>query len=123
MVDRDFLARIDAQMERGNQHMERGNQHMERGNVLMEEVRDDVRLTRELVADNRVFRQQMIARVDRMTRDNARMMDGMADELRRMNDELERRGAERREESRAEREALLAVIDRMDRLDPPSAAA
>ena len=115
MVDRDFLARIDAQMERGNQHMERGN-------VLMEEVRDEVRLTRELVADNRVFRQQMIARVDRMTRDNARMMDGMADELRRMNDELERRGAERREESRAEREALLAVIDRMDRLDPPSGA-
>lgn len=107
VVDRDFLARID--------------EHMERGNVLMDGVMKEVRLTREFMADNRAFTQQMIARVDRMTRDNAHVMDRMAERLDRMTDELERQGAERREESRAERQALLAVIDRMG-LDPPSGA-
>jgi len=114
MADGDFLARIDAHMERGNEEM---------------------RLTREFMADNRTFTQQMIVRVDRMTRDNAKAMDRMAsamdrmagatdrmaDRLGRNTDELARQGAEQREENRAGREALFALIDRMNRLDPPDA--
>ncbi len=133
MADRDYLARIDAHMERGNEHMERGNEHMERGNVLMGQVHEEMRLTREFMAteldSTRIFAQQMIARVDRLVRDNAKAMDRMVDGIDRNTDELVRQGAQRerdaaeaREESRAGRQALLAVIDRMDRFDPPSAA-
>ncbi len=132
MADRDILLRMD--------------EHMERGNELMDEVRNEMRLTREFMADQagvtaaqlsvtaghltvtaghlsdtRIFAQQQMARLDRMLRDKARKMDGQVDELRRLNDELERQGAEQREESRAGREALLAVVDRMDRFDPPDA--
>lgn len=139
MADRDILARMDEHMERGNAHMERGDELMERGNELMDGVRNEMRLTREFMADQagvaarqvsvmaghlsdtRTFAQQQMARLDRMLRDNARIMDGKVDELRRLNDELERQGDERREESRAGREALFAVIDRMDRFDPPDA--
>jgi len=58
---------------------------------------------------------QMILRVERIGRDESR-------ELSRLNDELERHGREGREESRAQRNALLKVLDRMDRLEPPPAA-
>jgi len=44
-------------------------------------------------------------------------------ELSRLNDELERQGAEGREESRAQRNALLKVLDRLDRREPPPATA
>lgn len=142
MADRDILARMDEHLERGNAHMERGNEHMERGNELMDAVRDEMRLTREFMADQagvaagqvsvmvgmvgqlsdtRAFANQQMARLDRMLRDNARIMDGKVDELRRLNDELERQGDERREESRVGREALFAVIDRMNRFHPPDA--
>lgn len=132
MADRDILARMD-------EHLERGNAHMERGNELMDAVRDEMRLTREFMADQagvaagqlsvmvgqlsdtRAFANQQMARLDRMLRDDARIMDGKVDELRRLNDELERQGDERRAESRAGREALFAVIDRMDRFDSPDA--
>jgi uncharacterized coiled-coil protein SlyX len=121
MADDGVLARIDA-------HMERGNEHMERGNVLMAEVREEVRLTREAMVDNRTFAPQMITRLDRAIRDNAQAMDRMRESMGRMGErmergtqELERIGAEQREENRAGRDALFAMIDRMNRLDPPAA--
>src|SRR5680860_423690 len=106
MADRDILERIDA--------------HMERGNKLMDRIEEQMRLTREFhrveVTELREFSRQMILRVDRTGREQAR-------ELSRLNDELERQGVEGREESRAGRSALLKVLDRLDRLDPPPAAA
>ncbi len=106
MADREILERLDA--------------HMERGNQLMDRVEEQMRLTREFhrveLPEHREFMRQMILRVERIGRDQWR-------ELSRLNDELERQGAEGREESHAQRSALLKVLDRLDRLDPPPAAA
>jgi len=106
MAERDILERLDV--------------HMERGNELMDRVEEQMRLTREFhrvgITEMREFTRQMILRVDRIGRDQAR-------ELSRLNDELERQGREGREESQAQRNALLKVLDRLDRLDPPPATA
>jgi uncharacterized membrane protein YqiK len=106
MADRKILERLDA--------------HMERGNQLMDRVEEQMRLTREFhrveLPEHREFMRQMILRVERIGRDQWR-------ELSRLNDELERQGVEGREESHAQRNALLKVLDRLDRLDPPPAAA
>ncbi len=106
MADREILERLDA--------------HMQRGNELMDRVEEQMRLTREFhrveLPEHREFMRQMILRVERIGRDQWR-------ELSRLNDELERQGAEGREESRAQRNALLKNLDRLDRLDPPPAAA
>ncbi len=111
MANREILQRLDA--------------HMARGNQLMDRVEEQMRLTREFhrgeVSDHRAFifdefMRQMILRVERIGRDQWR-------ELSRLNDELERQGVEGREESHAQRNALLKVLDRLDRLDPPPAAA
>ncbi len=79
-----------------------------------------MRLTREFhrveLTEHREWSRQMILRVERIGRDEWR-------ELSRLNDELERQGVEGREESRAQRNALLKVLDRLDRLDPPPAGA
>ncbi len=79
-----------------------------------------MRLTREFhrveLPEHRQFMRQMILRVERVGPDQER-------ELSRPNDELERQGAEGREESRAQRNALLKVLDRVDRIEPPPAAA
>ena len=100
--------------------LERIDGHMERGNELMDRVEEQMRLTREFhrveLPEHREFMRQMILRVERVGRDQGR-------ELSRLNDELERQGAEGREESRAQRNALLKVLDRLDRLEPPPAAA
>jgi hypothetical protein len=112
MADRDILERIDRQMERTNLHLERSNLYMERGNELMGEIREEMRLSREQRArsdamfdDLKVFMRDITLRVERGGRE-------MVAELR-----------ELREESRAPTQALMRMIDRMDRLDPPGAAA
>jgi len=106
MADRDILERLDT--------------HMERGNEVMDRVEEQMRLTREFhrveLTEHREWSRQMILRVERIGRDEWR-------ELSRLNDELERQGVEGREESRAQRNALLKVLDRLDRLDPPPAGA
>jgi hypothetical protein len=106
MADRDILERLDV--------------HLERGNELMDRVEEQMRLTREFhrveLTEHREWSRQMILRVERIGRDEWR-------ELSRLNDELERQGVEGREESRAQRNALLKVLDRLDRLDPPPAGA
>ena len=113
MADRDILERLDA--------------HMERGNELMCRVEEQMRLTREFhhaqISEMRDFTRQMILRMERIGRDQSRQLSRQNDRLERMTDELERRGREGREESRMHRNALLKVLDRMDRLEPPPAAA
>ena len=42
-------------LESIERHMARGNLHMERGNELMDGVREEIRLSRELHADLRLF--------------------------------------------------------------------
>jgi len=91
MPDREFLDRID-------RHMEQGNEHMARGNELMEGVREEMRLSRELHADLRVFIRETNLRADRF-------LEGILNELRDL-----------RAESQAQRQALLKTIDR--RLGP-----
>ena len=97
MAGRDPLERIDA--------------HMARGNELMERIQQEMRLTREFhataLADFRTFTRELIARVERIGREELR--------------ELRRFGAEQRDlrdESRAQTRALLRVLDRLDRLEP-----
>jgi uncharacterized coiled-coil protein SlyX len=114
MPDDEFLARIDGHLERIDAHLKRGNEEM--------------RLTREVVADTRQFTQQMIMRLDRMVRDNSKIMDRMGARIDRGTEELVRQGvelsriaAEQRAENRAGREALFAMIDRLNGLDPPGA--
>lgn len=73
-------------------------------------------LTREFMADQRIFTAQLVARMERSARDEMR-------ELSRMNDDLERQGARWDAESRMGRAALLRVLGRLDEIGPgPSAA-
>jgi len=92
-------------------------------------IEEEVRLTREFMADQRIFTTQVVARMERSARDGMRELSRMNDDLERQSRELERQGAERRAESaerRAEarmgRAALLRVLDRLDRIDPGSSA-
>lgn len=107
--------------------LERLDSHMARGNELMARIEVEFRKNREfqtqMIGEQREFMRMTLLRVERIGRDEAR-------ELSRLNDELERHGAERRdqaaealEESRAQRGALLKVLDRLERLDPPPQAA
>jgi hypothetical protein len=90
--------------------------HMERGNDLMDEVREEIRLTREEVrlsreevrlsreqhADLRVFIREASLRAERFT-------EGVLAELKALSagqDDL-------REESRAQTQALLRLLDRL----------
>jgi predicted phage gp36 major capsid-like protein len=105
VADRDFLERID-------RHMEQGNLHLERGSQLMAEIREEMRLSREqrerseqMFAGLRAFMAEITRRVERGGREQV-------EELR-----------ELRAETRAQTQALLRVIDRMDRLDPGGSAA
>lgn len=75
------------------------DRHLEENSVLMEEIREEVRLHREAAADVRVF-------IRDITRRNEGVWREVIAELRDL-----------RAESRAQREALLRLIDR---LPPPA---
>ena len=127
MGRRDILKRIDRSLDRIDAHLARGN--------------DEFRLNREFQAkaleDWREFTRQMILRVERLGRDVLR-------ELRRLNDGLERQGAElarqgvemarqgvelarqgvdQSDQNRAVLQSLMRMLDRLDRLEPPPAGA
>jgi len=120
MAEGEILTRLDEHMARGNEHMARGNEVMARIEV---EFRKNREFETRMIGEQREFMRTTLLRIERVGRDEAR-------QLSRLNDELERHGAERREqvaealdESRAQRNALLKVLDRLDRLDPPPQAA
>jgi hypothetical protein len=105
VAEDEILSRLD-------EHMARGNEHMARGNELMDELRQEMRLSRELherseamFADLRVFMREITLRVERGGREQVAVI------------------RELREETRAQTQAILRVIDRMDRLDPGGSAA
>ena len=62
--------------------------------------------------ETRQFTRDMMRRIEKVTDDHTRAMDEVVRELRDLT-----------AESRAQRQALLQVIDRMDRLDPGGSAA
>ncbi len=73
MAESDALKRIDAHMERGNQLMARGNELFERNNELfvrnvelMDDVREELRLSREQHADLREFVRIQNTRAERV---------------------------------------------------------
>lgn len=147
MFGRQLLRRLDAHMERGNEltattnaHMERGNElmvstnahmkrgnelmvsinaHMERGDQLMERLEktmadisrevaltaEEVRLSRESRLEMRDFMRETFLRSDK----RAQVQTAALQEV--------------HEESRAHTQALLRLMDRMDRLDPGGSAA
>ena len=120
MGRRSSLERIDRSLERIDAHLARGN--------------DEFRLNREFQAkaleDWREFTHQMILRVERLGRDELRELRRLNDdlerqgrELERQGRELERQGAEQGDQNRSVLQALLRMLDRLDRLEPPPAGA
>jgi chromosome segregation ATPase len=117
MADREFLERID-------RHMERGNAHMERGNALMDEIREEMRLSREqaarhaeLYSDLRQFIRGMNERMNRALREQVAELRKVGDALSGQTAELRALRMEQRElreDSRAQTQALLRMLDRFD---------
>ena len=78
---------------------------------------------RKVIEEQREFMRTANVRIERVNRQQWLELSRMNDILERNTDELERQGREGREEARAGREALWRILDRLDRLDPPPAAA
>jgi len=109
MAESDALKRIDAHMERGNQLMARGNELFERNNELfvrnvelMDDVREELRLSREQHADLREFVRIQNTRAERVAERQVRALDRMIEKI-----------DDGRDETRAQTKALLALIDRL----------
>ncbi len=88
MADREFLERMD--------------QRLARGNELLGEVKDEMRLNREERAESREFIREIVGRIERGSREEVRVLQGLTDEIRDLI-----------AESRAQREALLRMLDRL----------
>jgi predicted secreted protein len=86
-------------------------------------TREEVRLSREsreeMRDDMREFMRETTIRVDRMFSDLAAVMHDQAAAFRELASEVR----EGRDEQRAQTQALMRLIDRMDRIDPGGAAA
>jgi len=122
MTDAEFIERIDRHieqgnryLEQGNRYMEQGNRHMERGNQLMTEVSKEIRLAREQHDDLRRFIREINLRAERFTQAAIAELQKVSEGQRRLSESHE----DSRAETRAQTQALLAVIDR---LPPPSPA-
>src|SRR5256885_874676 len=86
-------------------------------------MREEVRLSRESREetgdDMREFMRETTIRIDRMFSDLSAVMQDQAAAFREVASEVR----EGRDEQRAQTQALVRLIDRMDRLDPGGAAA
>jgi len=120
MTERELLERMDHHMERmdehmvrgnehmarGNEHMARGNEYMARGNELMEAIREEHRLSREQYAELSRASREREADLRHFIRDinvrAERFTNAVVAELRDLT-----------EESRAQRQGLLQVLDRL----------
>lgn len=112
MFGRQLLRRLDAHMERGNEHVARGNELMRRLEKTMADIshevaltREEVRFSRESRVELREFMRETFLRSDKRAQAQTAALQ------------------EVREESRAQTQALLRMIDRMDRLDPGGSTA
>ncbi len=98
MDEDEIIRRLDGHLAVANEHMARGNEHMARGNQLWAENRQELR--------------EMRVRAERM-------MQSFLDELREQRIAFREETEAQREvlrdlvaESRAQRRALLAILDR-----------
>ncbi len=102
MAESDVLKRIDAQMERGNELFERNNELFVRNVELMDDVREELRLSREQHADLREFIRTQNTRAERFTERQVRALDRMIEKI-----------EDGRDETRAQTKALLQMVDRL----------
>lgn len=130
MDDGDLSARLDL-------HLERIDGHMERGNELMGEIREEMRMSRQqrersdealdhharMYADLRRFTRDMVRRMERVTQAQIGEMRGLSSAVERQTADLGAELRDMREESRAQRSALLRLIDRFDRPEPGGSSA
>jgi hypothetical protein len=136
MTDAEFLRRIDQHIAVANEHMARGNEHTARGNELWAEARQGYADLHGSIDDLRVelrqtgLRGQRVAewfaaevRESRLEREADRL-EREADRREREADRREDRGVLRElvEESRAQRSALLAILDEIRGGGGPAAA-
>jgi hypothetical protein len=92
-------------MERGNELMARLEKTMANITREVELTREEVKLSRESRMDLREFMREWLLRYDKRWQGQEALL------------------GELREETSAQTQALLRVIDRMDRLDPGGSAA
>jgi hypothetical protein len=144
MRAREFRARIDGHMTRGNEYMDRGNKYMDRGNELMDrgnelmdrgnelmdrgnelmdrgnelmvEVRDEMRLTREQHRQN-------MARYAELAVEQREFMREILSEVRHVGNRQVRALDELHAEVMAQREGFLAVLDWLRGQRPGSSGA
>jgi hypothetical protein len=112
---------LSARIER---HMERGEELMELCRLAFKENQQAFKESREAFEENRLFVRDMTRRsekvVQELVRSHERFHRELSAEMRSKTDAILAELREGREESRAQRQALLALIDR---LPPPAEAA
>ena len=133
MDDRKLLTQMEG-------HMARGNEHLARGNELMGQIREEVRLSREemrmsreqrvrsdealdrhaqMYDDLRAFSRDMMRRMERVTQAQVDEIRGLGRAVEMQTQELR----DVREQSRAQRNALLRLLDRFDGPQPGGSSA
>jgi hypothetical protein len=88
-------------------------------NRLLADIHQEMVLSRESRDDTREFMREITIRIDRTFRDFSAVLQAQTAALQELAGEVR----EGRAEQRAQTEALMRLIDRMDRLDPGGAAA
>lgn len=108
------LARIDAHIDIANRHlarnselMERNREAVDRNSELMEEVKQEIRLTRDEVERSRISHEGLREFTREITRRNEVVWREVAATL-----------GDMRGEIRAQTQAILTVLDRLD--TPPA---
>ncbi len=109
MADDEILRRLDEHMARGNEIMARSNEIMARSNDVIAENRQALGEFRQALEDVRFELAQMSLRGERVAQ-------GFIAELRAMREEYT-------QESRAQRQALLVILDQLKGGGPAAAGA
>jgi len=114
MDDRDLLNRVDRHLDTTSEYMRQGNEYMRQGNELMAANRQAFAETREAYQDLRVALREMNLRSERVMGDLSAQIRANTESLKTFQRELS-------EENRAQRGALLAILDRMGAGPAPEA--
>lgn len=129
MTKAEFLSRIDQHIAVANEHFARGNELMAENKDLMAEVKEELAAGREERRDLRIFTRDLMRRSERVTNqlvgEFRRQMAEMRAEIRGQTAELGQLAiqtahssqmlADLNEESRAQRGAILRVLDELRR--------
>jgi hypothetical protein len=111
-VRKPLLAKIDDSIAKISEDIRLTRESVERSEKEFELSREEIRLSRESREEMRDFMRDMLQRNERVFRDMSAGIREILTEVR-----------EGRKEQRAQTQALLRLIDRMDRLNPGGAAA